>query len=79
MIVWDRGSWTPVGDPHRGLAKGHLEFELHGDKLAGRWHLIRMAGKRREKRVMDRQRPADYQRASSCHLIFTSTGMPGLR
>jgi bifunctional non-homologous end joining protein LigD len=51
VIVWDRGSWRPVGDPHRGLAKGHLEFELHGDKLAGRWHLIRMAGKRREKRV----------------------------
>ncbi|MGE3295513.1 MAG: non-homologous end-joining DNA ligase, partial [Geminicoccaceae bacterium] len=51
VIVWDRGTWTPVGDPHRGLAKGHLEFELHGEKLSGRWHLIRMAGKRREKRV----------------------------
>ena len=51
VIVWDRGSWTPVGDPHQGLAKGHLEFELNGEKLSGRWHLIRMAGKRREKRV----------------------------
>ena len=22
VIVWDRGSWTPVGDPNEGLAKG---------------------------------------------------------
>ena len=45
MIVWDRGTWTPVGDPHAGLAKGHLEFELHGEKLNGRWHLVRMRSK----------------------------------
>lgn len=51
VIVWDRGTWTPDGDPHQGLAKGHLEFELEGEKLTGRWHLIRMAGRRREKRV----------------------------
>ena len=24
MIVWDRGRWLPDGDPHKGLAKGHL-------------------------------------------------------
>src|SRR6476469_3067552 len=28
VIVWDRGQWTPEHDPHAGLAKGHLEFEL---------------------------------------------------
>ncbi|WP_349962500.1 DNA ligase D [Rhizobium sp. ZPR3] len=50
VLVWDKGSWTPIGDPHKGLTKGHLEFELHGKKLGGRWHLIRMAGKPREKR-----------------------------
>ncbi|NEI72908.1 DNA ligase D [Rhizobium lusitanum] len=50
VIVWDRGSWTPLGDPHKGYAKGHLEFELHGEKLGGHWHLIRMAGKPRDKR-----------------------------
>jgi bifunctional non-homologous end joining protein LigD len=36
IIVWDRGRWSPVGDPHEGLAKGHLEFELKGTKLKGR-------------------------------------------
>jgi bifunctional non-homologous end joining protein LigD len=50
VIVWDRGTWTPLGDAEKGLAKGHLEFELKGEKLAGRWHLIRMARKARETR-----------------------------
>ncbi len=42
VMIWDRGSWAPEGDPHKGLAKGHLEFELQGEKLHGRWHLVRM-------------------------------------
>ncbi|EJM99393.1 DNA ligase D [Phyllobacterium sp. YR531] len=50
VIVWDRGTWEPVYDPERGYAKGHMEFELHGEKLGGRWHLVRMHGKPREKR-----------------------------
>jgi bifunctional non-homologous end joining protein LigD len=50
VIVWDRGTWTPLGDVKKGLAKGHLEFELVGEKLSGRWHLIRMARRAREKR-----------------------------
>ena len=50
VIVWDRGRWTPVFDAKKGYKKGHLEFELHGEKLHGRWHLVRMAGKPREKR-----------------------------
>lgn len=50
VIIWDRGTWTPLHDAHKGYAKGHLEFELHGEKLSGHWHLVRMAGKPREKR-----------------------------
>lgn len=50
VIVWDRGTWEPIGDAHKGYAKGHLEFELQGEKLGGRWHLIRMKGKPGEKR-----------------------------
>ncbi|MBA5606181.1 DNA ligase D [Duganella sp. FT3S] len=42
VIVWDRGSWLPLGEPHAGLAKGHLSFELHGHKLRGKWALVRM-------------------------------------
>ncbi|HKJ02285.1 MAG TPA: DNA ligase D [Longimicrobiales bacterium] len=41
MIVWDRGTWTPVEDPHEGLEKGKLLFDLHGHKLLGRWTLVK--------------------------------------
>jgi bifunctional non-homologous end joining protein LigD len=50
VIVWDKGTWAPLGDAHKGLKKGHLEFELHGQKLNGRWHLVRMHAKPGEKR-----------------------------
>lgn len=50
VIVWDRGTWQAVGDGAKGYAKGHLEFELFGEKLQGRWHLVRMQGKPGEKR-----------------------------
>jgi bifunctional non-homologous end joining protein LigD len=50
MIVWDRGTWTPEADPHKGLAKGHLDFTLSGSRLKGRWHLVRMEKKRGEKK-----------------------------
>ncbi|HZV92196.1 MAG TPA: DNA ligase D, partial [Caldimonas sp.] len=43
VIVWDRGSWTPVGDAQAGLAAGKLVFRLHGEKLAGLWELVRIA------------------------------------
>jgi len=42
VMIWDRGRWTPEGDPHKGYAKGHLDFTLQGEKLRGRWHLVRM-------------------------------------
>ncbi|MEZ2126766.1 MULTISPECIES: DNA ligase D [unclassified Sinorhizobium] len=50
VIVWDRGTWTPLDDPRKGYKKGHLEFELDGEKLRGRWHLVRMHPRKGEKR-----------------------------
>jgi bifunctional non-homologous end joining protein LigD len=41
VIVWDRGSWQPEDDPRSGLKKGRLTFTLEGEKLRGRWHLVR--------------------------------------
>ncbi|MDE1973033.1 MAG: DNA ligase D [Hyphomicrobiales bacterium] len=49
VMIWDRGSWTPEGDPHYGYGKGHLVFDLHGEKLHGRWHLVRMRARDRER------------------------------
>ena len=47
VMLWDRGTWTPVGDPRRAYAKGNLTFALDGERLKGRWHLVRMHGNRR--------------------------------
>src|SRR5262249_15372680 len=41
----DRGTWEPIGDPRAGLTKGKLEFVLHGEKLRGRWNLVRIRGR----------------------------------
>ncbi|WP_440110072.1 DNA ligase D [Acidovorax sp. BL-A-41-H1] len=43
VLVWDRGTWEPVGDPDDGLAVGKLVFRLHGEKLAGVWELVRIS------------------------------------
>jgi bifunctional non-homologous end joining protein LigD len=44
VMLWDRGTWEPKGDAHAGLKKGHLAFEVHGERLKGGWDLIRMRG-----------------------------------
>ncbi|HEY1768590.1 MAG TPA: DNA ligase D [Terracidiphilus sp.] len=44
VMVWDYGEWAPLDDADRGLAQGHLKFELYGKKLQGRWALVRMHG-----------------------------------
>src|SRR4029078_13505713 len=51
-IVWDRGEWAPVGDPRAGYRQGRLKFDLHGEKLQGRWNLVRI-----RHRADERQEP----------------------
>ncbi len=41
MIVWDAGVWVPLEEPHEGLEKGKLLFELRGHKLLGKWTLVK--------------------------------------
>ena len=50
VLVWDSGTWEPVGDPRAGLKAGKLVFRLHGRKLAGLWELVKIAkpGERQE-------------------------------
>ncbi len=43
VIIWDRGTWEPQGDPDEGMRDGKLVFRLHGEKLAGLWELIRIS------------------------------------
>jgi bifunctional non-homologous end joining protein LigD len=50
VIVWDEGTWTPEIDPAQAMKKGHISFELHGHKLHGLWHLVRLKPRPGEKR-----------------------------
>jgi bifunctional non-homologous end joining protein LigD len=42
VIVWDRGAWAPLEDPHEGMVKGKLLFDLKGYKLRGTWTLVKI-------------------------------------
>jgi bifunctional non-homologous end joining protein LigD len=45
VIIWDKGTWAPLGDASKDYREGKLKFELHGHKLKGKWTLVRMKGK----------------------------------
>src|SRR3954453_20782719 len=42
-LIWDRGTYdtVPPGQHEAMRKKGHLHLELRGEKLRGRWHLVR--------------------------------------
>jgi len=48
VLLWDRGTWTPVGDPVAAYKKGNLKFRLDGEKLHGNWALVRMGARNQE-------------------------------
>ncbi len=47
VMLWDRGWWEPEGDAAQGLERGNLKMRLHGEKMDGRWALVRMKGRDR--------------------------------
>jgi bifunctional non-homologous end joining protein LigD len=49
VLLWDRGVWTPKGDPAADYKKGRLKFELDGEKLHGGWMLVRSHGGKYDK------------------------------
>jgi bifunctional non-homologous end joining protein LigD len=45
VLLWDRGTWAPVGDVREMLAKGNLKFLLKGEKLQGKFALVKIKGR----------------------------------
>jgi bifunctional non-homologous end joining protein LigD len=66
VIIWDKGSWEPIGDAAKGYKEGHLKFNLHGHKLAGRWTLVRMKsrGEKQEAWLLIKEKD-EYARAAA--------------
>ncbi|HEU4415898.1 MAG TPA: DNA polymerase ligase N-terminal domain-containing protein [Candidatus Angelobacter sp.] len=46
VMVWDTGTWEPLGDARELLRKGDLKFRLHGEKLNGEFVLAKMRSRR---------------------------------
>ena len=49
VLLWDRGTWYPDGDPVKAYKKGHIKFRLEGEKLHGGWHLVKLRGRDEDK------------------------------
>ncbi len=70
VMLWDRGTWQPEGqdDAAEAYAKGSLKFTLDGEKLHGKWALVRMGGRaakeRRENWLLIKERDAAAQPSS---------------
>jgi len=42
VLLWDRGAWEPLGDARAMLAAGNLKFLLKGEKLKGKYALVKI-------------------------------------
>lgn len=42
VMVWDIGTWEPLGDPRADMRQGKLKFRLDGKRLVGNWALVQM-------------------------------------
>ena len=46
VLLWDRGTWAPAGDARAMLAAGNLKFLLKGDKVKGKYALVKIKERR---------------------------------
>jgi bifunctional non-homologous end joining protein LigD len=53
VMLWDEGTWEPVGDVDAGLAKGDFKFILHGERLKGKWVLVQIKHNRDKRSKAD--------------------------
>ena len=77
VIVWDNGTWEPLGDPRAGYAAGKLKFQLHGKKLSGGWTLVRMhgrAGERQEPWLLIKERDDAARPAAEYSVVEAEPG-----
>ncbi|HVU53361.1 MAG TPA: DNA polymerase ligase N-terminal domain-containing protein [Polyangia bacterium] len=42
VLLWDRGTWEPLGDARAMVRAGNLKFSLRGEKLRGKYALVKL-------------------------------------
>lgn len=50
VMLWDRGTWEPIGDPHEALESGDLKMRIFGERLKGEYVLVHMKGRDTKRR-----------------------------
>ncbi|MGE0116968.1 MAG: non-homologous end-joining DNA ligase [Dongiaceae bacterium] len=76
VMIWDRGTWEPAGDPARGYRDGKLSFRLNGRRLKGDWALVRMDGRggdRRENWLLMKKKDVAADAADGDRLLRAAT------
>ena len=51
--TWDRGTWEPLIDPDEGMRDGEIKFVLSGQRLHGKFTLVRLKPKPNERSRQD--------------------------
>jgi bifunctional non-homologous end joining protein LigD len=51
--TWDRGTWEPLIDPDEGLRDGEIKFVLSGQRLHGKFTLVRLKPKPNQRGKQD--------------------------
>jgi bifunctional non-homologous end joining protein LigD len=51
--TWDRGTWQPLIDPDQGMRDGEIKFVLSGQRLHGKFTLVRLKPKPNQRSRQD--------------------------
>jgi bifunctional non-homologous end joining protein LigD len=73
VLLWDRGTWEPLGDPHQAYAAGNLKFHLKGEKLQGGFALVKLRG-RGAPRDKDQERAWLLIKERDAHVVPEENG-----
>src|SRR6187455_518734 len=70
VLLWDRGTWEAIGDAHEGYRTGRLKFVLDGEKLHGRWMLVRTGAEgQRQRWLLFKERDEDARPSSEGDIL----------
>lgn len=79
VLIWDRGTWRPQGDPGESYRRGVLKFRLDGQKLHGAWTLVRMQRRRegkengKENWLLIKERDTEAKEGRAAEIVETQT------
>lgn len=76
VATFDKGIWSTAADPQAQLEKGHLRFELFGEKLKGGWHLVRTHKPARQPQWLLFKEPDEYAGAREADDLLQDLAPP---